>query len=100
MVKKIIGNIPASAHPPHYMMHRYWGRKAHNVINKYIENYTSQGDTVLDPFMGSGIVIIESAKLKRKGIGFDLNPLSCFIAENTLTHIDINKFEKFFLKIS
>ena len=99
MVKKIKGNIPARAHPPHYMMHRYWGRKAHNVINKYIENYTSEGDTVLDPFMGSGIVIIESAKLKRKGIGFDLNPLSCFIAENTLTHIDIDKFEKYFLKI-
>ena len=68
MVKKIKGNIPARAHPPHYMMHRYWGRKAHNVINKYIENYTSEGDTVLDPFMGRGIVLIESAKLKRKGI--------------------------------
>lgn len=99
MVKKIKDNIPASPHPAHYMMHRYWGRKAHNVIHEYIKNYTKEGDTILDPFMGSGIVIIESAKLKRRAIGIDLNPLSCFIAENTLTQIDINKFEQAFFKI-
>ena len=64
MAKKL-KNIPAKAHPAHYMMHKYWGRKPHNVVSEYIKNYTKEGDTVLDPFMGSGVTVIESAKLNR-----------------------------------
>ena len=37
MAKKL-KNIPAKAHPAHYMMHKYWGRKSHNVISEYIKN--------------------------------------------------------------
>src|SRR5699024_417977 len=29
-------NIVASSHPAHYLMHKYWGRKPHNVVNEYI----------------------------------------------------------------
>ncbi len=75
------------------MMHKYWGRKPHNVVREYIESYTKEGDIVLDPFMGSGVVLIESAKAKRKSIGVDLNPLSCFIARNSLEKLDIESYE-------
>lgn len=95
MAKKL-KNIPAKAHPAHYMMHKYWGRKPHNVVSEYIKNYTKEGDTVLDPFMGSGVTVIESAKLNRYAVGIDLNPLSIFITKNTLSKIDINKFDKEF----
>ena len=77
MAKKL-KNIPAKAHPAHYM-HKYWGRKPHNVVSDYIKNYTNEGDTVLDPFMGSGVTIIESVKISRFAVGIDLNPLSIFI---------------------
>ncbi len=99
MARLIRRNIPAKSHPAHYLMHRYWGRKPHNIINQYIKNFSKDGDTILDPFMGSGVVIIESLKLNRKAIGIDLNPLSCFIAKNTIENIDIDKFEKTFNKI-
>ncbi len=95
MAKKL-KNIPAKAHPAHYMMHKYWGRKPHNVVSDYIKNYTNEGDTVLDPFMGSGVTIIESVKLSRSAMGIDLNPLSIFITKNTLSKIDINEFDKEF----
>ena len=42
MAKKL-KNIPAKAHPAHYMMHKYWGRKSHNVISEYIKNYSKEG---------------------------------------------------------
>ena len=99
MVKIVNKNIAAKSHPAHYLMHRYWGRKPHNVINHYILNYTKEGDAVLDPFMGSGVVIIESAKLNRKSIGIDLNPLSPFVTKNTLEKIDLDQFEKIFKRI-
>lgn len=77
-------HIVPKAHPSYYMLHKYWGRKPHNLLDEYINLFTNPGDTVLDPFMGSGGVPIESNKLGRIGIGIDLNPMACFIADSTL----------------
>lgn len=86
----------AKSHPKHYLLHKYWGRKPYNIVKEYIKKYTKKGDTVYDPFMGSGVSIIESVKLGRKAIGVDLNPLSCFITRTTLEHIDLEKFSNYF----
>ena len=98
-MKKIYKNIKASSHSKHYLLHRYWGRKAHNVVNEYIKNYTKKNDLVLDPFMGSGVVPIECAKMQRKAIGVDLNPISTFIVNNTINKIDLVSLEKNFTRI-
>jgi adenine-specific DNA methylase len=87
-------NIKAKSHPSHYLMHKYWGRKAHNVVADYIINYTEEGDVVLDPFMGSGIVPIEAIKHGRKGVGVDINPMSKFIAENTVSTVNLKEYKK------
>lgn len=93
------GNIKAETHPAHYMMHKYWARKPHNVVRDYILNYTKPGELVLDPFMGSGVVPIEAVKHGRRAIGVDLNPVACFIAKNTLSHLNLEKFDKCFKEI-
>lgn len=95
-MNKINKNITAKTHPTHYMMHKYWGRKPHNVVSDYILNFSKPGETVLDPFMGSGVVIIESIKNNRKAIGIDLNPMACFITENTINNVNLEEFEKAF----
>lgn len=98
--KKIITtNIPAESHPAHYLMHKYWGRKAHNVVNKYISSFTQPGDTVLEPFMGSGVTVIESIKLGRNVIGLDINPMSKFIVENTISNVNLSDFTTRFTEI-
>lgn len=89
-------DIPPLPHPAHYLMHRYWGRKAHNVVSEYIKNFTDEGDIVLDPFMGSGVTNIESSKLNRRSVGVDLNPMSVFIVKSTLSNVDIKSFKKHF----
>ena len=98
-MKKISKNITAETHPSHYMMHKYWGRKPHNVVRDYILNFTKPGEVVLDPFMGSGVVVIESIKNDRKAIGVDLNPMACFITKNTISRVDIEDFEKTFEEV-
>jgi len=92
-------NIKADSHPKHYLMHKYWGRKPHNVVNKYIAQHTKEHEVVLDPFMGSGVVVIEALKLNRKAYGVDLNPISCFIAKNTISNFNEESLTKEFLKI-
>lgn len=92
--------ISSKAHPQHYMLHKYWGRKPHNLVQEYIKLFTKKGDTVLDPFMGSGGVVIESNKMSRIGIGVDLNPMACLIVNETLKKgVDYEKLKKEFNKI-
>lgn len=86
--------IKAKSHPAHYLMHKYWGRKPHNVVADYIEYYTNPGDTVLDPFAGSGMAPIEAIKANRIGIGVDINPMSAFIATNTVSEVNLSDYKR------
>ena len=61
--------------------HKYWGKKPVEVWNFLIEHLTIEGDVVLDPFLGSGLVARESVKLSRPFIGFDINPFSIELAK-------------------
>ncbi|MDX4069171.1 DNA methyltransferase [Aliarcobacter skirrowii] len=98
-IKKNITNISAKSHPKHYLMHKYWGRKAHNVVSDYIKYFSKEDEPILDPFMGSGVVVIESIKLNRKAIGIDINPMSLFIVENTISKVNLKEFKKAFESI-
>jgi 16S rRNA G966 N2-methylase RsmD/uncharacterized protein YqkB len=61
------------------MIHKYWARKPANIVAEYIKKYSNEGDTVFDPFFGSGVVLFESALLNRNVIGTDLNPFCSFL---------------------
>lgn len=44
------------------------------LVYLFLSAYTSLGDTVLDPFLGSGTTLKVSLTMGRKGIGFEINP--------------------------
>ena len=52
---------------------KYRGNYAPQVPRNIIINYTNEGDTVLDPMVGSGTTMIECKLLHREGISFDIN---------------------------
>jgi len=43
----------------------------------FILNSSNEGDTVLDPFFGSGTVGVVCNKLNRKYIGIEIDPVLC-----------------------
>ena len=91
--------ILPKTHSPMYLMHKYWARKPANIVAHYIQRYCPQYGVVLDPFMGSGVTILESIFNNRLAIGVDLNPMANFITINSGTYSDIPKLEKAFQKI-
>lgn len=80
--------------PPIYTAMKYWGKKPHNIWNRYISNYTPKNGIFLDPFSGSGMSAFESFKSGRKVIALDLNPLTSFIIETISSEFNYNEFEK------
>ncbi len=75
----------------HFGVHPYFTKQVWNVVQEYIKNYSQPGDTVLDPFGGSGVTLVESLILGRKAIHIDINPLSVFLVQNLITPIDFNQ---------
>lgn len=57
---------------------------------RLIRAYSFVGETVLDPFAGSGTTLVAAAQWKRHGIGYDINPDFCGSAAKRLD----NKKEK------
>jgi len=82
-IKAIDAPIPADRQGAkrHYGVHPYFTRRPFNVVSRYIQHYSREGDRVLDPFGGSGVTAIEAFLSNRVGIQNDINPLANFIAK-------------------
>jgi len=50
--------------------------KSNFLFYQFITHYTNENDTILDPFCGSGKLLREARRLKRKAIGFEINEQS------------------------
>ncbi len=86
--------------PERYKLHQYWSRKPWYVVRQYIEHFTKEGDTILDPFVGSGVTACEALITRRKVIALDLNPIATLITKITcLSPVDLNKFKVTFKKV-
>lgn len=59
IVKERIANIVATNKNDIYNSHLYWSQKPYNICDILIEELTEEGDVIFDPFMGSGVTIIE-----------------------------------------
>jgi DNA modification methylase len=83
-----------------YKMHKYWAAKPWYVVAEYIKHFTREGEIVLDPFCGSGVVGCEALIHRRKAVLNDLNPMATFIARNTCcSPVDLKRFDEEFTKI-
>jgi DNA modification methylase len=65
----------------------YRGNFPPQVPRNLILRYSRRGETVLDPFVGSGTTLIECKLLGRKGIGVDINPFAIELCKSNLKSI-------------
>jgi tRNA G10 N-methylase Trm11 len=71
------------------------------VANALIENFTTPGETILDPFCGSGTLAIEAAISGRNCVSVDIDPVAVFVARTKTLRFrlpyllaSINKLQK------
>ncbi len=71
----------------------------------FINLFTKEDDTVLDPFMGSGTTIVIAQRMKRNSVGVDILPEYFEMVKNKISHVqcylaeengiyETNKFEQ------
>lgn len=86
-LREELNKITATNKSPLYNNMLYWSQKPYNVTDLILDLFTKEGSTVMDPFMGSGVTLIESLKKKYnlKSIGVDINDVPIFLCKTSLT---------------
>jgi site-specific DNA-methyltransferase (cytosine-N4-specific) len=71
-----------------HALHEYKGRFYPQLVKSFF-NYASlkKGDTVLDPFCGSGTTLVESILFGINAIGIDINPLAFLLTKAKIKSI-------------
>jgi site-specific DNA-methyltransferase (cytosine-N4-specific) len=62
-------------------LHPYPAMMIPQVAKRLILKFSKPGEYVLDPFCGSGTVLVESKINNRNSVGIDINPLALLIAK-------------------
>lgn len=59
----------------------------------FIKLFTKEGDTVLDPFMGSGTTNVVAQKMKRNSIGIEIVPEYYELVKSAVNEVELYLFE-------
>ncbi|MCK5640973.1 MAG: hypothetical protein KAJ19_09260, partial [Gammaproteobacteria bacterium] len=68
-------------------IHPYFGRVDPALAKLLVSAFSQPGDTVLDPFCGSGTVLHTAILSGRSAVGWDSSPLATLISSAKLTGI-------------
>ena len=79
-VFNFIKNVSGSKRPQYHPT-----EKPLLLMRELVRLFTNEGDTILDPFMGSGSTLVAAKSLGRKAIGIELSKDWCDIAITRLT---------------
>lgn len=80
------GDEPDRAHV--HGFHTYPARMHPVTAARLVRSLSAEGATVLDPFCGSGTVLVEARIAGRRALGTDLNPLAVKLAALKTTPMD------------
>jgi hypothetical protein len=72
--------FPAKFHPP--------------VVRTLIEEFTEPGQSVLDPFVGSGTLLVEAAVAGRVAFGSDVDPLAIAVSRAKSVSLDPDNLQR------
>ncbi|MDA8520201.1 DNA methyltransferase [Acidovorax sp. NCPPB 4044] len=82
-----------------HSVHWYPATYLSAIPGTLIPHLTSAGETVLDPFCGSGTTGVEALRLSRNFVGIDTNPIALLMSEAKLKFADPRLLKKLLVEI-
>ncbi len=59
---------------------------------RLVSLYTYEGDLVVDPFLGSGSTVLAAHRLRRRAVGYDLDPAYVALAQERFASEEVSDF--------
>jgi hypothetical protein len=85
-------DVPERERTKHvHRLHPYLGKFIPQLVEQFLTQHFTAGDTILDPFMGSGTTLVQANELGMHSIGFDVSPWNCIIARVKLGEYDLEQ---------
>lgn len=95
--------IPELNNPDRFMhlIHTYPAKLLPHIPYFFLNNsfFSKQGENILDPFCGSGTVLLESILSGRNAFGVDANPLARLISEVKISKLNADQIEMEFIQL-
>jgi len=82
-----------------HRLHPYLGKFIPQLVEVFLRKYFSPGQTVLDPFAGSGTTLAQANELGVHAIGYDISAFNVLLARAKTKHYDLKHARREILDI-
>ncbi len=93
-------DLPEKERTKHvHRLHPYLGKFIPQLVETFLRKYFSPGQTVLDPFVGSGTTVVQANELGINSIGYDVSAFNSLLCRAKTARYDPNKVQQEVLDI-
>ena len=74
-----------------HRLHPYLGKFIPQLVEVFLRKYFRPGQTVFDPFVGSGTTLVQANELGIHAIGYDISSFNVLLSRAKTKHYDLKK---------
>ena len=82
-----------------HRLHPYLGKFIPQIVEIFLRKYFQPGNTVLDPFSGSGTTLVQANELGINSVGYDISGFNVILARAKTKRYDLKKAQSEILDI-
>jgi len=77
-----------------HRLHPYLGKYVPQLVEIFLRKFFKPGETILDPFAGSGTTLVQANELGMHGIGYDVSAFNIILMRAKTAHYNVKEVEK------